>query len=79
MSTGRKYLVFANIIRKQKLCLNIGKIIHQHILNAPMFQFDLVLKGGNFLLQMATDLIICPNKLNCERHGKSNLNSQFLK
>lgn len=79
MSTGRKCLVFANIIRKWKLCLDIGKIVQQHILNAPMLQFDLVLKDGNFLLQMATDLIIFPGKLSCERHGKSNLNSQYLK
>lgn len=78
MSTGRKYLVFSNIIRKRKLCLDTGKIVQQHILNVLKFQSDLVLKDG-FLLQMATDLLICPNKQNSERHGKSNLNSQYLK
>lgn len=65
MSTGGKYLVFANVIRKWKLCLAIVKIVQQHILNA-LFQFDLVLKGINFLLQMATDLIMGLNKQNCK-------------
>lgn len=79
MSTGKKYLVFADVIRKRKPCLDTGKIVQQHILSVPMFQFDLVLKYGNFLLQMSTDLIIGPNKLHSERHGKSNLNSQYFK
>lgn len=63
MSTRGKYLIFAKVIRKCRLCLALVKTVQQHILN-ELFQFDLVLKGINFLLQMATDLIMCPNKQN---------------
>lgn len=68
MSTAGKYLIFANLIRKQELWLAVVKIVQQHILNA-LFPFDLVFKGIHFMIQMATDLI-CPNVQNCKSHGK---------